>query len=592
MSRFQWSFGDNWVDCTEENNQKFAARRKVPSLEPLYLTNSYGELWGSFEKNTMKFRVHGDDEEMTVQIRRGPKPNELPIYAVLMPGNHIRILSYDVCRQLFCNGLPREKETEVVYATEKFKAHDKKLYQWIDGKYEERRYKATDLTLGHFEDITRTRYAWHFKGPMRRERMRTAVQQVCASLSGDEKQFLEMTYNEFQPSEQDTEYGPYQFPDYLASLGRSEMAFKVSEAFSNVPLDEWRPFDSVTNARFEEARRQKRPVTGFVAQDEKYMVVFDGGTGESGTTAVVIRPTRYQKMLESIEEQFHEAAAAEHEEHVSRLFDVLVQNHLSPRIFIVALAANPDRALGLISDEHVRETVSEILTQMHSSRSGNLTTRLQQFMPALLDKFKECEIKMSTEETLQPLPLCSELLSTLKNGLSIPSSQKAHCEDFKSLVHFIQEQQCWKLPRGHNTCDLCAATRQTTLRHCGSTSVCLKCWSDSLVQTNMTCPFCRSTVEQGQLVTTSRAPKTPLKRTRARKRKRKVYYTSQEILQEIHKDEKYVNITTSSKESMRKWFTILLRRKMVGISQMPRNEQGKKEFADAMRAFKLLEENN
>lgn len=592
MIRFQWSFGDTWVDCTEENNRHFTTRRNVPSLEPLCLTNGYGELWGSFENDTMKFRIHGDNDEMTVQIRRGPDPNELPIYAVLTPGNHIQILSYDVCRQLFSNGKPNIEETEVCYATERFKAHNNTLYQWIGGKYEERRYKPTDLTRGHFEDITRTRYSWHFKGPMRNERMRTAVQNVCASLSGDDQQFLEMTFDEFAPSEQDTDYGPYQFPDYLTSLGRSDIAFKVGEAFSNIQLTDWRAFDPITNARFEEARSQKRPVVGFVAQDEKYMVVFDGGTGESGQTAVVIRPTRYQKMLESIEEQFHEAAAAEHEEHVGRLFDTLIENRLNPRIFILALAANSDQALQLVADEGVRETISAILTQMQSGRAGNLTTRLQQFMPALLKKFKECEIQMSTEETLRPLPLCPQLVATLEHGLSIPSSQKSHCQDFKSLVHFIQKQQSWTLPRGHNTCDLCAATRQTTLRHCGSTSVCLKCWSDSLVQTNMACPFCRSTIEEGQLVKAPRAQTAPLKRARAPKRKRKVYYTSQEILQEIHKDEKYVNITASSKESMRKWFTILLRRKMVGITQMPRNEQGKKEFGDAMRAFKLLEENN
>tara|TARA_B100000767_G_scaffold121161_1_gene115536 strand:+ start:139 stop:423 length:285 start_codon:yes stop_codon:yes gene_type:complete len=74
-----------------------------------------------------------------------------------------------------------------------------------------------------------------------------------------------------------------------------------------------------------------------------------------------------------------------------------------------------------------------------------------------------------------------------------------------------------------------------------------------------------------------------------RKRKRNAFDTPEEILHEIQKDEKYSGISLVSKEPMRKWFTILLRRKMVSISQMPRNEQGKRAFLDAMVAFKLLE---
>jgi adenylyl- and sulfurtransferase ThiI len=75
----------------------------------------------------------------------------------------------------------------------------------------------------------------------------------------------------------------------------------------------------------------------------------------------------------------------------------------------------------------------------------------------------------------------------------------------------------------------------------------------------------------------------------SRKRKRNAYDTPEEILYEIQKDQKYAQISMASKESMRKWFTILLRRKMVSIAQMPRNEQGKKAFVDAMIDFKLLE---
>lgn len=560
-------------------------------MEPMCLTNEYGELTGSFEFDAMKFRVHEDDEETAVQIRLAPSRNELPIYAILGSNNYIHLLSYEVCRALFQNGKPKESETFVEYGTEKLKAHRGQIYQWLDGSYKKRRYKVADLTKHQFKSLTQTRYKWQFKGPLRVDRMRLAVDNTLQLLNENDATFLKTTFAQFRPSEHDTEYGGFQFPDYLTSIGRSDIAFKVAEVFSNVPLGDWTPFDPITNVNIEDARRQQRPMAYVMARGQKYMLVFDVGGGASGQSAVLIRPLRYQKMMESIEEQFHEAAAAQHEEQMSVLFNSLLEHHVNPRLFLIHLVTSVERAIELVPEGQARSAVQAIVERMQTSPHGNVSTRMQQFMPALLEKFKECDVQLSSEETLHPKPLCSAIKDTLTNGLSIPTCQKAHCQDFKTMIHFIQKQQCWQLPKGRNTCDICAKKNQTTLRHCGSTSVCLKCWSDSLIHTNMTCPFCRATVTEGSLAIAPEQvkEKTP-KVKRSRKRKRRAFDTPEEILNEIHKDNKYANISLDSKEPMRKWFTILLRRKMVGIAQMPRNEQGKKEFLQAMKAFKLLED--
>lgn len=588
MSRYQWSYGNDWIGCNKKNNKTFAYRREHPSLEPLYLANDYGELWGSFENDTMKFRLHGDATEMNVRIRRAAVSNELPIYAMLTPQDDIHILSYEVCRQLFEDGQPREQETFANHGTERLKVHKNILYQWAGGEFRPRRYKRTDLTKRQVEDETSTRYKWHFKGPMLSEKVRIAVQTLCSELPEQDKAFLLESFEHFNPSEDDTEYGPYQFTDYLSTeLNRSDISFKLIDAIAKVPSSEWTPFDSLTNGRIERARQQKRPVVFFHAHGEKYMILFDADQGD-GQRAAVIHPSRYQKILESIEEQFHQSVSTEHEQQFGRLFDALTNTGIDPRLFVMALASSPETAIELVSNEVDRENIRSIINRLESSQSRNASTRVQQFMPALLQKFKECDIQMSNEETIRPKFLCPMVLETIENGMAIPASQQGHCTDFKSLIHFIHDHQSWKMPPGNHTCDICSASRKTTLSHCGTARACLKCWADSLVHTNMTCPFCRGVIGEKQLKKSAVAAKPKPAKKRSRKRKRRAYDTPEEILSEIHGDSKYTNITLASKEPMRKWFTILLRRKMVAISQMPFNDQGKKDFKEAMKAFKLL----
>lgn len=589
--KFQWAIGDHWIDCTPENNAVLTERRLAPRMEPLFMTNEYGEIWGAPERNDIKFRVHGDEDSVTCHIRQAAVPGELPIYAVLHPSGPF-ILDYTTSRALFSeDGSPRASTGPVRCGTETFKTVNGALVQIVNGKCIPKRHRPVDVTQGHYKDMTRARFRWKFKGPFRWNRMFRAVQTVLEKTTDEENRAkLQAVFDGFDPSEDNTEYGPIQFPDHLNAIGMTEVAFQVMEEFKKIPDNEWAYFDAITNLRIEEARRQERPVVVLDAEGQKYMFVFDIGTGASGNSAVLIRPTRYQKIIESIEEQFHEAAEEQHKRILHELFELLSNNNLNPRLFVMAMVTDEQGALDrLISDRCLRGAARDILQRLHAA-DGNLSTRMQQFMPVLLEKFKECDIRMDEHEQLNPKPLCPQIAETLHKGLSVPESQAKYCGHLKDMVEFIQKEQCWTLPKGRNTCDICSQTGLQTLSHCGSAMACLKCWADSLVKTNMSCPFCRGTISSGDLKTAAFQKKavTAKKAPQSRKRKRDSYQRPEDILEEIHKDAKYANISMASKEPMRKWFTILLRRKLVRIGQMPRNGQRKKEFAEAMKIFKLL----
>ena len=585
--KFQWSFGEHWIDFSTENNAILEERRNIPQMEPLFIKNSFGEIWGVPERDDIKFRIHGDDTIVTCHIRQAPNIDELPMWAILNPSGPL-ILDYDTSRALFNDdGSVRTSTEPIHYGTEIFQAVGGALFQVINGLKIAKRYRPVEVTKGQYEDMTRARFRWKFKGPFRWSRMSLAVQNVLKNTEDvDKRSDLQAIFDGFNPSEDNTEYGPIQFPDYLHSIGMSDVAFQVAEAFKKIPVNnDWTYFDPITNVRIEEARRQERPVIIVEAEGQKYMIVFDIGTGASGNSSVIIRPTRYQKIIDSIEEQFQEASEEHHKRILHELFELLAGNNINPKLFVMAMVTNEQAALNrLISDHELRASAQSILQRLHAS-DGNLSTRMQQFMPALLEKFKECDITMDEHENLNPKQLCPKILATLQEGLSVPESDSS----FGEMIQFIQKEQSWKLPKGDMDCDICGQPGLQTLTHCGSASACLKCWVDSLVKTNMSCPFCRGTIGEGDLKMAKANPKPDQKVSRKRKRntvpqKRK----PEDILSEIHKDEKYTNISMDSKEPMRKWFTILLRRKLVRIGQMPRNGQGKKDFVEAMKIFKLL----
>lgn len=585
---FEWLYGNNWIPCDEACNKVLTDRRKSPTMIPLKIKTDFGELWGVPEDEAMGFKFHGDDDIMTTRIRISAKDDESPLYTILCP-EAMTVLDYEASVALFKNGAPSHERVEYKYGTYDFVASNGELYERIHDHLEPRRWKHADLTRGEFEDMTQTRFKWKFKGPLRWPRMCKATLLLIESMSQDpdvpeEKvERLRELFENFDPEEDNTDYGPIQFPDFLNENGMQDFAFKLVELYKAQEVGDWSYFDTLTNHRIEQARQQDRPVVIIPAHGQKYMIIFDTGGGASGQSAALIRPTRYQKILESIEEQFYEAEADYQKQYREQLVEILHRHSISPRMFIMSMVTSQTALLDRLP-EPSRTTVSGLLEKMRTS-NGTLSSRIQRFLPALLEKFKEGDIKMDEEERLNEKPLCPELVKSIRTGLGT----KDH--DFKDIVQFIHKTQSWCLPKGRNTCDICGARSQTTLSHCGTAAACLKCWTDSLVKSNMSCPFCRGTVEGKCL---KRKKYIPAKtKGKCGKRKRPAADTlyfdrPQDVLAEIHKDEKYKDITQDTIKPMRKWFTILLRRKLVPITQMPRNEQGKKDFKEAMKTFKLL----
>ena len=167
----------------------------------------------------------------------------------------------------------------------------------------------TPLNVLEYEDAFRTRYKWEFKGSFRWERMQMAVSKVATDLKGRQGSKLRRLMREFDPTEDATEYGPYQFPDYLCSVGEDALAIAVQEKYHAESNDEWIAFGPMTNCRIEKARSDGRPMAMIQVRGHPYMIVFDSGSGASGSGPVVVRPMRYQKILESIEEQFEASAS-------------------------------------------------------------------------------------------------------------------------------------------------------------------------------------------------------------------------------------------------------------------------------------------
>jgi len=582
MSNWQWLFGGTWVDCELKNQVQMSASYDVPTMEPLYLTNALGELWGTLD--SMKFRLHDDDMCINTVVRRGPVEGEMPLFAIVEDGGDF-IIPYEMGLQLFGEESPVAGPVEVSVGAELFKAENGNIYKCIDGKFEERSWRRTNISKAQFKDMSKTRFVWQFKGPFRWEKMQRAIELTGASCAS-KKESLDQMLATFDPEEDLTEYGPYQFQDYLSVHGLDMLAFEVMDHYNTIKSCEWKDFDPHTNAQIENARSKERPGAGILVNDHKYMLIFDGSAGSSGADSVVIRPTRYQKMLESIEEQFYESESRSHRQTISSLLKLLSQIGISPRLFLFNAASHGDDVIERFVPEEYRERVRGLIMQLRSS-TGSLGTRLQYFLPALMTKFNECEIRMGLSEKLSPKPLDKSVCETLANGLRRP--RRWSCSTFKDMVSFLGEKQSWLLP-GSGNCVLCGETKQRTLVHCGTAGACMKCWVDTLNKSRMSCPFCRNSVEEGQLKLAQSSPKKELlvapKKSRKRKRKRDI--TPEEFLLEIQKDGKYSEITPLSSFSMRKWYTILVRRKLLKMSQLPKNSQKCCTLYKAMKEFKII----
>jgi len=562
MRTHQWFFCGRWVNCTEENKKILRKLDAEPSLKPIRLVNEIGTIVGHPGK--LYFSIHDDNEIYNTKIRLGPLKSDHPVYEI-----DDKFVPYDVTTSLFRNGKPFVKRKVVEVGTEQWVAENGRIYEKIDGALQETNWHQTDLTKPQLEELTRTRFHWEFKGPMRWERMRKAVYKTAVNNAGHG--LIEM-FESFDPTCDATEHGPYQFTDFLNANGKIPLAIAVAENFYRQETNDWKRFDPSTNRRIQDAQKSGCQMIDITIRGHDYVLFFSSGGGESGSPPVLIRPKRYEMILSSIEDNYSRSM-------MNALMKEVKKYVFDPRIFLMHLMAEPGTAL----EEHIppqhRAHITQLIHNVNNT-GAQVQTRIQTLLPTLLDKYKECEIRQSTTETLRHKRLPKSVRKTLVTGLRVPPG--VHM-DFPEMVKFIQEKQCWEIKKGYECCDICLAEDAIVLGHCGTSAACLKCWTESLMETNMTCPFCRGKVNDYQLSIVHRQPQEP-----SRKRKRTVSFGSeQEILEKIH--QKYENINLDDEDSMRKWFTVLLRVGVLQNGQLPQNLTKTKSLRGALHDFNLLE---
>ena len=496
MKQWQYLLGDDvWVNCSPENCELLQARLSNPTLEPIFLQNKQGLLWGTPENNQMKFRFNHENETIHKStVRIGIQTGEVPIHVIeyrnlnniqshlLIPPQAQTLLTH------IANKPTAKEQLNVQIGTECLVAFNGKIWMETVEGLAPCRYGLTNLSYWQFRDITRSRYSWIFKGPFRKKRMYMAVRKTALTLPEEEQQELLELYDHLFDAADDaaTEYGPYQFQDFLIARGRFTLATTLMDIFHQIDCDEWKPFSATQNSKIESCRQRKLPGVKLNIGGEIFLILFESGAGSSGSNAVLIRPSRYNKILNTIEEQFEENCLRD-------LFNALLEIGIHPVSFLNA--ENQEDLLTPTQSITIRPLLHK--AQHPAEYMG---TRIQQVMPALLNKFKECEIKMTTEESINAKNLCPTIASTMQTGLSVPIGQT---QNFQEMITFIHRQQSWivpTIPTAVKQCNICLETDSScTLSHCGTNGACLKCWCDSLIANHFKCPFCRQEVDNGQL---------------------------------------------------------------------------------------------
>tara|TARA_B110000858_G_scaffold85358_2_gene98597 strand:+ start:89 stop:1678 length:1590 start_codon:yes stop_codon:yes gene_type:complete len=517
-SVWQFLLDDEWIECSAENSELLNKRKENPTLEPIFLKNEKGILWGNPEKHQMKFRPNdclSNVQKTALRIGITETEGVIHIVEYINLDNDVEshILIPPKAEILITHiKQPNCKRLDVNVGTDCLVAENGKIYMKTASDTLVRcRYGITNLSHSQFKEMTSSRFTWIFQGPFRTNRMHRAVRKLGSQLPSDESLILYDFFDRvFDPSDEEaTEYGPFQFQDFLISREKFGLATQLMDHFYAIPHEDWQPFSLIQNAKIESHRGEKIPGVKLTIGGVVYMIVFESGAGSSGSNAVMIRPSRYNKILTSIEEQFKE-------ESLRDLFTALVEIDVNPVEFLHSVDAEE-----MLTSEQ-KEMITPLLHKVqHPTRY--MGTLIQQMMPALLDKFKECNIKMSTEETINEKNLCPQIVATLPNGLSVPIG--AH-HTFEEMIYFIRDQQSWVVPPvdiSIRQCDICLESdRKCVLTHCGQNGACLKCWADSLIENNFKCMFCRQKVISGSLQIsldpTKEKPK-PEKLRRSKRRK-------------------------------------------------------------------------
>ena len=492
---WQYLLGEEWINCSAENSELLSNRRENPTLEEIILKNEKGIIWGIPEKNQMKFRpqngcIHG---AQNTAIRIGINETDSAIHVVeyINLDNDVEshIMIPPKIQRLLEEHPDNGESLNLRVGTDCLVYKKGNIYMKTAGNTLVRcRYGISDLSHSQFKEITRARFSWVFQGPFRINRMHTAVRETGLTLPDCQKLVLYDLFDRvFDPDDAEaTEYGSFQFQDFLISRGKIELATKLMDTYHSIPDEEWQPFSLVQNAKIEAHRAKKSLGTTLTVGGVIYMLVFESGAGSSGSNPILIRPSRYNKILTSIEEKFKEDCLRD-------LFTALVEFEVNPIEFVHSAYAEE-----VLTDDQKKKIVPLLHKVQHPQHY--MGTILQNLLPSLLEKFKECNIKMSTEENINEKKLCPRIRQTLYEGLSVPQTS---CYTFEEMIYFIHSQQSWVVPKvdiSIRHCDICLESdRPCVLTHCGSSGACLKCWADSLVENNFKCMFCRQKVVSGSL---------------------------------------------------------------------------------------------
>lgn len=594
MKHWQYLRNSSWVSCSDHNSRLLTARLAEPSLEPLYLVNSDGELWGSPEKRTMKFRIHHDSTSMASSVRPSPPPNEPTLILVGLNLENSVFLPFEACRALFEERAeeprPNWSRTVVAVGTEIYVAECGQLWTEHGGEMVRLDWQQSTVSREQFRTMTQTRYQWEFNGPFREERMRQAVLITAEALESAEQRTLQRMFSRFDPNLDTTEHGSCQFNDFLCAHGLTKLACQLMDNYHSTPLNGWRAFDRATNSQIEKFRQSGHSNCVVDICGQQYMLLFDSGGGGSGQPPVLIRPERYSRILNNIEDEVRRSAVEELV-HLLEVHDLDIEDVLRTGVYEITGEGLPDTTAITDPEERVR-FVNAVRRITHPE--DDIATRLQQFLPVLLEKYKEGEVRLSNQEQLCPKRLCEHIATTIDTGLAIPHNHRRFCASFTELIQFVQETQSWVqtdvVDGPKSSCHICLAEDCHTLNHCGSANACLKCWVDTLVQTNMTCPFCRQQVQEGHLkgVTNQPSVNTLAEAPVHKKQRRKRFNSVDAVLDRIKQDTRYESTTLHTTAAARQWFTILVRCKIIELSQLNKCDESIHTLESVVQKFQVL----
>ena len=587
---WEWSWGNRWITFSDENQRILDARELEPSLSPLHLTEGHGKdratIRGHPEAShfrTMDLTIL--DMTMRTNIRRARASDDIPFFAIVTSHSALP-LPYDVGAHLFekkkQRWMPRTEKTSCHTGGRHFVADEGRLYEVHGQGIHEIVWRQQDLTRDEYRYATRQPLCWEFKPNFRWERMLHAIQTVNDPILTQALQ----TFSPAQPVHATT-HGPIQFQDMIREqwltendatrkqqLGRAlERLEHVYEQLSDQDASkDWQPFDPVVNTLIERARLRQRPMAFFTFQKQQYVIVFDTGGGASGAAPVVLRPTRYPQILQCMEDDIVQDIT----QRAQRLCEAHNVYQWTP------FEANVDQVAQHFPASAVQQAVACI--QDAQNIRERVATRSQLYMPRLLEKYKECDIRQVVSDTPPPqtrLDRCVE--ATLRTGLCVPDHINA---SWRQLVAFIHKHRSTRLQHGEPfECMLCQERRPLLGGHCGEARACLTCWSTTLAQRNMQCPFCNREVLQGQLRLCLQTPKVDSVPTRVAQ-PAPVQKDMDTIRQ--HLLTHWPTLDLSKSLRMEQWYRKLLQCNVISLHQRPKHSQKKKTFIDALKEFQLV----